>query len=190
MISLRPVPMVYQGTRFRSTLEADWACTFDAWGIAWQYEPETVLLPSGVAYLPDFYLPEQGMWAEVKGPHDERLDKTRELAAAVRPLGIHPKYEGCGYTTPVIVLRPSLGGFADWESVHDEIWQLDDQVHPYRWTDRHDRNWYSEADRWGFPEGTVTRWPAGHPSMRPAELVDSPDWRVAFHRAPRPQRVS
>lgn len=33
------MPTTYQGVRFRSTLEADWAATFDALGVAWQCYP-------------------------------------------------------------------------------------------------------------------------------------------------------
>ncbi|MDP9144408.1 MAG: hypothetical protein M3N43_06890 [Actinomycetota bacterium] len=79
---IRAVPKRYAQTLFRSTLEADWAATLDHLAIAWEYEPEAVQLPSGDYYRPDFYLPEMATWLEVKGPHDERIDKTRELAWA------------------------------------------------------------------------------------------------------------
>lgn len=83
-------PVIYKGTRFRSSLEARWAAIFDVldwaypdedrrrWLYTWQYEPQGFLLPScGVEgcnkhperpYLPDFYLPYLGLWVEVKGP--------------------------------------------------------------------------------------------------------------------------
>lgn len=81
---IRAVPQTYQGIRFRSTLEADWACTLDAYRIAWQYEPEAIQLPrSGDFYRPDFYLPQIRTWLEVKGPHDERIGKPEELRWAV-----------------------------------------------------------------------------------------------------------
>lgn len=80
---LRGIATLYHGTWFRSTLEADWAATLDALGISWQYEPEGLTLPSGGRYRPDFYLPDIRTWLEVKGPHDERLDKTIELATLV-----------------------------------------------------------------------------------------------------------
>ena len=81
--SVRAVPMTYRGARFRSTLEADWAATLDALRIVWEYEPEALRLPSGEYYRPDFYLPKTRTWLEVKGPHDERIEKTRELADVV-----------------------------------------------------------------------------------------------------------
>lgn len=55
----------YRGYRFRSRLEARWAVFFDHMGIEFQYEPEGYKLPSGW-YLPDFWLPQVDMWAEVK----------------------------------------------------------------------------------------------------------------------------
>lgn len=39
---------------------------FDALGLTWDYEPEGYSLPSG-GYLPDFWLPWQNAWFEVKG---------------------------------------------------------------------------------------------------------------------------
>jgi hypothetical protein len=56
----------YKGHRFRSRLEARWAVFFDAMQIAWEYEAEGYVLPSGDWYLPDFWLSQVGMFAEVK----------------------------------------------------------------------------------------------------------------------------
>lgn len=84
MGQIRAVPRSYRGVRFRSTLEADWAATLTHLDIAWQYEPEAVTLPSGELYRPDFYLPECETWLEVKGPHNDRLDKALELGEAGR----------------------------------------------------------------------------------------------------------
>lgn len=76
------VPTLYSLTRFRSHLEADWAATLDTHGIAWEYEPQEVALPSGTRYLPDFWLPELGTWIEVKGPGIPRVEKAIELGEA------------------------------------------------------------------------------------------------------------
>lgn len=73
------LPTIYRGTQFRSLLEACWAATLDSLGIAWEYEPETFELPSGVKYLPDFHLTEIGIWLEVKGPGIPRIEKAFEL---------------------------------------------------------------------------------------------------------------
>ena len=86
----------YAGCRFRSRLEARWAVFFDTLGIKWEYEPQGFDLDALVAeigrvepaliayretgssasllpdtglggYLPDFWLPTQQTWVEVKG---------------------------------------------------------------------------------------------------------------------------
>jgi hypothetical protein len=80
---IEAVPTAYGGTRFRSALEADWAATLNHYGIDWQYEPWTFELPSGVWYLPDFWLPALHTFLEVKGAHMQRIAKTYELAREV-----------------------------------------------------------------------------------------------------------
>ena len=55
----------YDGYRFRSRLEAKWAVFFDAMGIVFDYEPEGFEF-DGTRYLPDFYLPEFGVYVEIK----------------------------------------------------------------------------------------------------------------------------
>ena len=55
----------YNGYKYRSRLEARWAVAFDKMGIKYEYEPEG-FENNGVAYLPDFYLPESNLYAEVK----------------------------------------------------------------------------------------------------------------------------
>jgi hypothetical protein len=82
-MQIEAVPRRYAGVNFRSTLEADWAATLDDAQILWQYEPTTVTLPSGVTYIPDFYLPEIRTWIEVKGPGVPRIEKALEFAATV-----------------------------------------------------------------------------------------------------------
>lgn len=57
----------YDGYYFRSRLEARWAVFFNLMGIKYQYECEGFELNFGDYYLPDFYLPNEGVWVEVKG---------------------------------------------------------------------------------------------------------------------------
>ena len=83
MRTLTPVPTSYAGHRFRSRLEARWAVFFDTLGVAWQYEPEAFVLPSGQRYLPDFRLPEQQAWVEVKPSDTDDMSKTEEFAECV-----------------------------------------------------------------------------------------------------------
>jgi hypothetical protein len=76
---IKPVPVTYKGIRFASTLEADWAATFDDLGITWSYEPMAVQLSDGEVYRCDFWLRVQRVWAEVKGPHNLRVAKSGQL---------------------------------------------------------------------------------------------------------------
>lgn len=111
---IRAVPKRYNGTLFRSTLEADWAATFDQLGWYWEYEPVALTLPDGANYRADFRLPSQRVWCEVKGPHNERLAKAVSLQ------------DGLGYdewawgADIVVVLRPpGPGETAQWHGVYD-----------------------------------------------------------------------
>jgi len=80
---MRPIQTSAYGRRFRSRTEARWAIAFTEYSIRWEYELEGFHLPSG-SYLPDFYLPEVEMWAEVKrdGFTLEELHKAHDLANA------------------------------------------------------------------------------------------------------------
>ena len=63
---IKPIETKYKGYRFRSRLEARWAVYFDAMGFDWEYEKEGYDLGEAGWYLPDFWLPQVNMWAEVK----------------------------------------------------------------------------------------------------------------------------
>lgn len=63
---LKAIETKYKGYRFRSRLEARWAVFFDALGIRFEYEKEGFDLEDVGRYLPDFWLPQVNMWAEVK----------------------------------------------------------------------------------------------------------------------------
>jgi hypothetical protein len=65
MADFRPIETSYHGYVFRSRLEARWAVFFEKLGLKFEYEREGFEL-GGPRYLPDFYLPDIGFWAEVK----------------------------------------------------------------------------------------------------------------------------
>ena len=78
---IKAIETVYKGYRFRSRLEARWAVFFDALGVKWEYEKEGFDLGDDTRYLPDFWLPEQEVWVEVKGEKkDGDSDKAWELS--------------------------------------------------------------------------------------------------------------
>jgi len=75
---IRAIETQYAGCRFRSRLEARWAVFFDHMGIRWEYEPQGFEVTWRLSnydetfrYLPDFWLPDHGLWAEVKGSLNE-----------------------------------------------------------------------------------------------------------------------
>lgn len=70
---VKPIETEYNGYRFRSRLEARWAVFFDAMHIEYDYEPEGFVGFDDVKYLPDFYLPAENLYVEVKGS-DEQLE--------------------------------------------------------------------------------------------------------------------
>jgi hypothetical protein len=105
---MKAIETRYNGYRFRSRLEARWAVYFDADGIKWDYEVEGFQLRSGL-YLPDFWLPQVKMYAEVKPaeffPHE--LQKARELT------------EASGF--PVLLLDgpPDVRSYFAWDADRD-----------------------------------------------------------------------
>ena len=73
---MKAIDTLYNGNFFRSRMEARWAVFFDAAGIKYDYEPEGFILDNGHKYLPDFYLPQFGCYAEVKPLFREVYDDT------------------------------------------------------------------------------------------------------------------
>lgn len=88
---IKAIETEYAGHRFRSRLEARWAVFFDALGVKWLYEPQGYVLGNGDAYLPDFWLPELQVWAEVKGVPSE--SEWLKLFAASSADGLPLVYE-------------------------------------------------------------------------------------------------
>lgn len=85
MADTRAIPREYNGITFRSSLERDWAATLDHYSIEWSYEPQTIELPSGAGYVPDFWLPRVRTFIEVKGVGVPGRYKPEELAKALPP---------------------------------------------------------------------------------------------------------
>lgn len=84
-VNIKPIRTKYAGVLFRSRQEARWAVLFDLLSVEWQYEPEGFQLPSQW-YVPDFWLPRQLCFAEVKGVAEQwdttATRKVSELAYA------------------------------------------------------------------------------------------------------------
>lgn len=103
-MTIQAIETEYKGCRFRSRLEARWCVFFDTLGVPWEYEPQGFEVGPEFQrrrYLPDFYLPTLGTWAEVKGD---------PLSLDLKLIGdaVHPK-TGLGrpnpyYETSVLIL--------------------------------------------------------------------------------------
>lgn len=65
-MTIKAIETNYNGYRFRSRLEARWAVFFDSLGVPYEYEKEGFNLGEAGWYLPDFWLPEQNCWVEIK----------------------------------------------------------------------------------------------------------------------------
>lgn len=179
MGGITPVRTRYRGTWFRSTLEADWAATFDTLEWGWQYEPVAVKLADGTSYRPDFYLEAQRTWAEVKGPHNERITNVAGLQAA---LG----YDEWDWAADlVVVLRPpGAGETAQWHGARDdqdivivrcpECGHLGFMDYAGTWTCRRHMRVSKDPNKFWVADGGAL--------YRPGELT--------FTRAPRPGRRS
>jgi hypothetical protein len=85
-------------------LEARWLVALDSLGIAYNYELDGLSLPSGY-YLPDLFLPQVKMWAEIKPVEFTETEKRKckELADAT------------GYPTLLLVGPPD---FKTYYAVH------------------------------------------------------------------------
>ncbi len=80
--NMQPLPTVYNCIEYRSRIEARWAVFFDTLGIPFEYEPEGFNLGDEICYLPDFWLPNQRCWVEIKGaePTEDETEKAFRLA--------------------------------------------------------------------------------------------------------------
>ena len=87
---IKPIETHYAGCRFRSRLEARWAVFFDTLRVKWEYEREGYEVFDRLRicgtdepwyYLPDFWLPDYDIHAEVKGSLDE--ESMRKLLSAI-----------------------------------------------------------------------------------------------------------
>lgn len=80
---IKAIETSYKGYRFRSRTEARWAVYFEALGIKWEYERDGYDLGGWLGYyLPDFWLPQVNLWAEVKGEEFTPQERAKCCALA------------------------------------------------------------------------------------------------------------
>lgn len=79
-------PVVYDGEYYLSETEATWAAYFDECGMPFEHEANTFELPAGDFYTPDFFLPEQDAYLEVKSGNID-ADAVYKIGKLARSLG-------------------------------------------------------------------------------------------------------
>ena len=83
---IEPIRPIYNGVKFRSRLEAQWAVFWDELGATWKYEPQPPFkFPDGKLYTPDFWIVDLALWVEIKPnakiAHEEKAEwKCSQLA--------------------------------------------------------------------------------------------------------------
>jgi hypothetical protein len=75
----------YRDVPFRSTYEVRAAQSFDRLGMRWEYEPKRFDLGGSYTYLPDFYLPDEDMYVEVKGYYGPKSAETMSRMFEAHP---------------------------------------------------------------------------------------------------------
>lgn len=114
---IKAIETLYEGYRFRSRLEARWAVFFDALGIKYLYELEGFNLDD-IWYLPDFYLPQVKMWAEVK-PTDLTKDEYWKCKKLVEQTDEECLLLiGIPENKPYIGITPPSWGYEDEEALY------------------------------------------------------------------------
>lgn len=85
MAEIKAIETKYKGRRFRSRLEARWAVFLDFLKVEWAYEKEGFDLGDAGYYLPDFWLPRERVWLEIKGdePSDSEYQKVYAFNSAL-----------------------------------------------------------------------------------------------------------
>jgi len=81
---VHPKRLLYNGQSFRSSYEVRFAKALDARRIAWKYEPRRFNL-GAFTYTPDFYLPRDKAYWEIKGWYDPQSKRKVELFREQNP---------------------------------------------------------------------------------------------------------
>ena len=64
--NIKPKQTQRYNVDFKSTLEADWASTFEHLELSWEYEPKPFPFSHGTIYTPDFWIKDLDVWVEIK----------------------------------------------------------------------------------------------------------------------------
>ena len=87
---MNAIETTYRGYKFRSRLEAKWACVFDQFGWQWEYEPIDLN-----GYIPDFVL----LW-----PHGQTLCEVKPAMTRDELNLAQPKIEASGWEHEAMIV--------------------------------------------------------------------------------------
>lgn len=131
MTTIKAIETKYKGCRFRSRLEARYAVLFDSLGMEWHYEPEGFELEHYGRYLPDFYLPQIDMWAEVKAKPFDIHERNKAFALSsgtnkpVIQLTSMPEPSDFAFEDLKIAIGSRMKGYEDFYFADDLVnWYL------------------------------------------------------------------
>ena len=113
-VAVQPIETRYAGCRFRSRLEARWACSSTRWAFRGSTSRRGFTLSDGRNYLPDFLLPECGTWIEVKGSTTNLDEMLIERAAADLPVMPYKSERGPQLMLLGPIPRPQPCGDYGW----------------------------------------------------------------------------
>ena len=116
MSGIPAIPCDYNGWHFRSRLEARYQAVFEYFGITTLYEWEGQQLGT-MWYVPDFYFPELKTYFEVKGPHKENIEKTKQLAVILKPREKDSSFD----PEFLILLGDEQGRISGYNEMNDEF---------------------------------------------------------------------
>lgn len=115
-------PSWYKGIHFRSRLEVKWASLFNKLKIKWEYEKQWFSVEPGLGYLPDFYLPDLGVFFEAKGFMDN--NDMRKITGLARLLGVNVVVGYGDYRAQMVYVESmeKKASFAELDlRLHDEV---------------------------------------------------------------------
>ena len=142
-MKIKAIDTYYKGYKFRSRLEARWAVYFDSIGLEWEYEKEGYEFDDGTKYLPDFWLPEVKMWAEVK---PIKLNEKEEKK-------IFNLVNHTGYPVLELIGVPEIKTYNCWKIYKGTAWNCDEVLLSIAYNKffKNERRFYSMP---GEPEET------------------------------------
>lgn len=73
--NMKAIKTMFEGIELKSRLEADIAYCLKKLNLSFEYEPKSFLLPSGIHYMPDFYIKDIHLWIEGRGYDTEKGEK-------------------------------------------------------------------------------------------------------------------